>query len=210
VDLDPLTQTHAPEGFEKPDFTHEVDFDRYVAACPATATTRGTFFQHVRDHVCQALKREPERLYQGIARRAWLPFHSYPLAEFMRLAHNAARLVHPNRPTSDGLRRIGRLSFPSFAATMAGRVVLFALGDRLSDVVKVVPTAYRLTLPSAVVSVRQIAERRYRYEMRTVHSFVDTYHYGVFEGAGIALRQPLDISVRRHTRSCDADFEIAW
>ncbi len=194
----------------RPDFLDEVDLEKYITACPSTATTRGTFFQHVRDHVREALKREPERLYQGIEKRAWLPFQSYPLADFMRLAHNAACLVHPNRPTSDALRRIGRLSFPSFAATMAGRVVLFALGDRIDDVVKVAPTAYRLTLPSAVVSVREVSERRCRYELRSVHSFVDTYHYGVFEGAGLALHHPLDITVRRQARWCDADFEVAW
>jgi uncharacterized protein (TIGR02265 family) len=202
--------TVSRDGFEKPTFVHDVDVERYLAACPAGATTRGTFFQHVRDHVCRSLQRDPDRLYQGVERRGWQPFFSYPLAQFMRLAHNAAGLLYPNRPSSDALRRIGQLSFPSLAATMAGRVVLFALGDRLDDVVLAAPTAYRLTLPSAVVNVRQVSERRYRYEMRSVHSFVDSYHYGVFEGAALALDHPLHITLRRHERLCDADFEVAW
>jgi uncharacterized protein (TIGR02265 family) len=209
--MDIVTQPIAPhEGFEEPMFAHDVDLERYLGACPAAATTRGTFFQHVHDHVCQSLPSDPERLYAGVERRAWQPFGSYPLSDFMKFAHNAARLLYPNRPTSDGLRRIGQLSFPSFAGTTVGRVVLFALGEGMDDLVKVAPTAYRLTLPLSVVSVRQVAERRYRYEMRSVHSFVDTYHYGVLEGAAIALKHELRITVRRHARLCDADFEVAW
>jgi uncharacterized protein (TIGR02265 family) len=209
--VDVVTQPVALcEGFERPTFLHDVDLERYLAACPGTATTRGTFFEHVREHACQSLQRDPEGLYEGAPRRTWEPFSSYPLAEFMRLAHNAARLVYPDRPTSDGLRRIGQLSFPSFAATTAGRVVLYALGDGMDDVLKVGPTAYRLTLPSAVVNVRQVSERRYRYEMRSVHSFVDTFHYGVFEGVALALKHELHITLRRQSRLCDADFEVAW
>jgi hypothetical protein len=46
--------------------------------------------------------------------------------------------------------------------------------------------------------------------MRSVHSFVDSYHYGVLEGAALALDHPLQVTLRRHARPCDADFEVSW
>lgn len=70
----------------------------------------------------------------------------------MRLAHNGAKLAYLRLALSDGLRRIGWMSYPSFAATMAGRVVLFALGESLEDVVRAAPKAYGIGLPGAKAS----------------------------------------------------------
>jgi uncharacterized protein (TIGR02265 family) len=195
---------------ETPDFSHDVDAKSYLDACPPGATTRGTFFQHVRDHVRAALGRDKDALYEGVSRRSWHSFHLYPLVEFMHLALNAGALLHPHLPSSEALRRIGLLSFSSFAATMSGRVVLFALGERLEDVVEACPTAYRLTLPASVVRVTRLSSRHYRIEMRNVHSFVDTYHCGVIEGAITALAHQPTMKVQRHSRLCDADFDVAW
>jgi uncharacterized protein (TIGR02265 family) len=128
----------------------------------------------------------------------------------MRMAHNAAKIVHPELPLSDGLRRIGWRSYPSFAATMAGRVVLFALGDQLEDVVRSAAKAYGIGLPGAAVESRQLGERHWRFAMRDVYSFVDTYHYGVLEGAILAFSHKPDIRLRRLDRSSDAEFEVRW
>jgi uncharacterized protein (TIGR02265 family) len=207
------TRAHVHPGagpFERMDFAFEVDAERYLGACPPGATTRGTFFQHVRDHAREELGCDKEALYSGVSRRSWHAFHLYPLVEFMHLALNAGRLLHPHVPTSEALRRIGRLSFRSFSATMSGRVVLFALGERVEDVIRATPTAYRLTLPASVVRVFPEGDRRYRIEMRSVHSFVDTYHHGVIEGAFNALGHEPTIKVRRAQRISDADFDVAW
>lgn len=198
------------EGFFTPTFAEEVPVDRYLAACPAAAVTRGTFFLHVRDHVNKELGREPDALFEGVTRRAWLPFHTYPLREFMRLAHNGARLAYPRLPTSDGLRRIGWMSYPSFAATMAGRVVLFAFGDQLEDIMKAAPKAYGIGLPGAVVTSRELGAKHWRFALRDAYSFVDAYHYGVLEGTLLAFsRRPL-IRLRLLARPSDADFDVRW
>jgi uncharacterized protein (TIGR02265 family) len=198
------------EGFFTPTFADEVSLDRYLVACPADATTRGTFFLHVRDHVAKELGRVPDALFDGIARRAWLPFHTYSLREFMRLAHNGARLAYARLPTSDGLRRIGWMSYPSFAATMAGRVVLFAFGDQLEDIVKAAPKAYGVGLPGATVTSRELGPRHWRFSLRDVYSFADAYHYGVIEGAVLAFSREPHIRLRLLGRPCDADFDVRW
>jgi uncharacterized protein (TIGR02265 family) len=196
--------------FLEPTWTEDVSLERYLEACPAHAETLGTFFAHVRQHVIDALGALPDEFFEGVSKKSWLPFRSYPLRDFMRVAYAAARLAYPNLSRSDGLRRIGWRSYPSFAATMAGRVVLFALGDELDDVVRASPKAYRLGLPGCSVEVTRVGERHYRYEMRDVHSFVDSYHYGVLEGAILAFKHRPDIRLRRLDRLCDAEFEVRW
>jgi uncharacterized protein (TIGR02265 family) len=198
------------EGFFTPTFTEDVPLDRYLAACPAKAVTRGTFFLHVRDHVAKELGQVPDTLFEGVSRRSWLPFHTYSLREFMRLAHNGARLSYPRMATSDGLRRIGWMSYPSFAATMAGRVVLFAFGDQLVDVVKAAPKAYGIGLPGATVTSHEVGAQHWRFLLRDVYSFVDAYHYGVLEGTVLAFSRTPRIRMRLLGRASDADFDVRW
>ena len=38
----------------------------------------------------------------------------------MHLVVNAARILHPKEAISEGMRRVGWLAYPSFAATMGG------------------------------------------------------------------------------------------
>lgn len=193
-----------------PVFGWEVDLDAYLAACPPEATTRGIFFTHLRDLLRRTLGKEPASLYEGLFQREWLPLQSYPLTEFMRFVYQAARLVHPDRPTSEGLRRMGWLSYESLTATTTGRVVLFGLGNGIHDVIRASPTAYRITLPAAIVRVEQRGERAYRFEMRKVYSFVDSYHYGVLEGGIRSFGVNPTITMRRLRRMCDADFDLIW
>ena len=167
------------------------------------------FFDYVQELVVSEVG-EQARLYDGLHNRRWLPFHNYPLTDFMRFAHNAACVAYPSVPTGEGLRRIGWRSFPAFAATMAGRVVLFAFGQKLEHVVESTPRSYAITLPGAVVKARRIREQHFEFEMRNVHSFVDTYHVGVIEGAIRELGGQPQITVRNRTRRCDADFDVRW
>jgi len=194
----------------RPDLDWNVNLKAYLEVCPARTTTRGTFFLHVRDRVRQSLREEPASLCDGMAESTWSPFKSYPHTDFKTLAHRAAILLYPDRPTAEGLRRIGWLSYKSLSSTMAGRILLFSLGDRFEDVLSVGPTAYRITLPASVVRLERRGERRFSCELRNVHSFVDSYHYGVLEGLCLAFELEPTIVVRRLARLCDADFDLSW
>jgi uncharacterized protein (TIGR02265 family) len=196
--------------FTVPTFRANVDLEASLDRCPKWATTKGTFFTYLIDHVRDRLGSEPEGLYEGTKRSRWVPFAGYPLRDFMRLAHNAARLVHPKEPTQEGLRRMGWISYSSFAATMAGRVVLFALGDRLEDVIRTSPKAYALALPGASVEATRLRDGHYRYALRGAYSFVDCYHYGVLEGAVRAFGINATLRLRQLERAGDADFDVQW
>jgi uncharacterized protein (TIGR02265 family) len=189
-----------------PSLGHAVDVERYLKACPLDESTQGTFLQYIRDAVVDRLGSAPAKLFEGLPRDRWLPFLKYPLRELMQLAVNAARILHPKLPISEGLRRVGWFAYPSFAATMAGRVVLFAFGETFADVIRSVPKAYAICVPEAQVTLTLQTERHFRLEFRGVHCFVDTYHRGVIEGAIWCHGFDSSVAVNAGSRLCDADM----
>jgi uncharacterized protein (TIGR02265 family) len=193
-----------------PSLGHSVDVERYMKACPLEESTQGTFLQYIRDEVVKRTGSAPSRLFEGLPRERWLPFLKYPLRELMRLVVNAARILHPKQPLSEGMRRVGWFAYPSFAATMAGRVVLFAFGEKLDDVVRSVPKVYSICVPEAQVTLTAQTERHFRLEFRGVHCFVDTYHRGVLEGAIWCHGFQPSVQVTVGPRICDAEMIADW
>lgn len=190
--------------------TRPIDLAKYVRACPSSATTRGAFYQGLVDHAEEQLGRIPDGLYEGVSRQQWIVFKKYPLRDFLQLAANVAGAVYHLLPLAEGLRRLGWTAFPTFRNTMAGRVVLYALGNRVEDVLDTAPRAYQLVLPEADVRVSWPEVRRCRLEMRAVYNFVDTYQYGVLEGTLLAHGFAPSIAVKVLANPCDADFELTW
>jgi uncharacterized protein (TIGR02265 family) len=186
-----------------------IDVDFYLRSCPTDATAPGVFFQDLVKFVMGRQHGVAERLHEGITQRRWIAFKTYPLRDFMRLAVNAARILDGKLPLAEGLRRLGRTAFPSLRATMAGRAVLFALGNRLEDAFRNAPRAYRLVLPQAQVIV-DVGDHRGTIELRNVYNFATSYHFGVFEGTIADYGFQPHIRIRPGGRWCDAFFDVEW
>lgn len=197
-------------GFEKPRFDVGVDVEAHMQACHPGATTRGVFFTSVRDFVQKRLHTVPDALFDGVTRKRWVAFASYPLSEYMTFLVNAARLAYSDVPLAEGLRRVGWISYDSFAATMAGKVVLFALGEGLEQVLQAAPKAYAVSVPGSRITSTSGPDGDWLLEMRGVPSFPDCYHCGVLEGAVRAHGFEPTIHVRRHARISNLDFRLQW
>jgi uncharacterized protein (TIGR02265 family) len=194
----------------RPSLSHGIDVERYLKACPTDESTQGTFLQGILDEVVRRTGSAPPKLFDGLPRDRWLPFLKYPLRELMHLVVNAARILHPKQPIAEGLRRVGWFAYPSFAATMAGRVVLFAFGEAVEDVVRSLPKAYSICIPEAKVLVKAHKDRHLHLELHGVHCFVDTYHRGVLEGAIWYHGFQPTVEVTPGTRLCDAELVADW
>jgi uncharacterized protein (TIGR02265 family) len=192
-----------------PTLTRPIDVAAYLKACPSHATTRGTFYQTLIEHAESRLGHAPAALFDGVSQRRWIIFKEYPLREFMQLAVNVAGAVHDELPLAEGLRRLGWIAYPAFSATMAGRVVLYALGNRLEDVLESAPRAYALVLPDSDVRVT-VGERHCRMEMRGIYNFVDVYQLGVLEGTMREHGYRPSVAVTRLDAPGAADFELHW
>jgi uncharacterized protein (TIGR02265 family) len=198
-------------GFGAPAFGADVSLEEYLALCPPDAETRGMFFESVQKLVETELRRTDDALYAGITTRRWVPFKTYPLTDFLKLAHNATRIAFPRLAQGEALRRIGWQCYTSFASSLAGRVALFAFGQKLDDLVASLPRSYALGLPGSRVKVHRLGETHARVELREVYSFAGTYHVGVIEGPTRASgRTRLQILTRPLERSCDVDLDLQW
>jgi uncharacterized protein (TIGR02265 family) len=202
----PLERTAGP--FERPVLNPRVDVDAHLRACPPTATTRGTFFQFLVDVVHD--KRHRADIFDGVGSRRWVPWNNYPLIDFMRMAINVVRILHRERAVGEGLRSIGRMAYPSFANTMAGRVILHAFGDDIDAMMLAVPRAYAVSVSHLKVTSTRLGPRHWQVQMRDVFNFVETYHLGVLEGALLARGVTPNMQIRRHARPCDLDFDVQW
>lgn len=198
------------DGFAIPAFDSAPGLEAYLNRTPETATGLGAFFQSVLALVERRGAEDLERAMVGVASRRWIAFRQYPLRDFMRLAHNVSRIAYPKVSNGEGLRRLGHAAYPSFAATMAGRVALFAFGETIEDVLRASPKAYRLALPEATVNVRAMGPRKLHMELRNVCSFVDTYQCGVIEGCVRAFGLQPDVRIQVGPGLIDATYEVKW
>lgn len=196
--------------FEKPDFDAVVSLDAFLRDCPPDATTLGTFFQYVVASLGVRSKADIDAATEGLPQTRWVAFKQYPLRDFMRLAFNTARIGHSSVSRGEGLRRLGRMAYPSFAGTMAGRVVLFAFGEKLENILDAAPRSYKLALPQSSVVVHKLGERHVHFEMKNLHCFPATYHGGVIEGTIQAYGFEPDVKVRLGASRGDIDFEVRW
>jgi uncharacterized protein (TIGR02265 family) len=92
---------------------------------------------------------------------------------------------------------------------MAGRAVLYALGNTLEDAFHNAPRAYRLVLPHARVKV-EVGKGRGRIELRDVYNFASSYHYGVFEGTIAEHGFQPRLTLTAFGRLGDADYDVVW
>jgi uncharacterized protein (TIGR02265 family) len=204
-----LTSVKIEPQWEPPVLDLSIDADFYLRSCPSSATAPGVFMQDLVKLVTAKQHGVAERLYEAVGERRWIAFKTYPLRDFMRLAVNASRILYDSVPLSEGLRRLGRTAFPSLRATMAGRVVLFALGNHLEDAFRNAPRAYKLVLPQSEVTV-EVGDQRGRIELRGVYNFPTAYHYGVFEGTIAEYGFQPRIRIIPTGRWCDASFDVEW
>jgi uncharacterized protein (TIGR02265 family) len=193
-----------------PSLRDSIDVAQFVKACPAESTTTGTFFQHVREAVVKRTGAVPATLLKGLTTERWTPFLSYPLRDFMQLAVNAAGILHPNEPLAEGLRRVGWLVYPSFASTMAGRIVLFAFGEKLAHVIQATPRIFAVTVPGMEVTILDRGDRHARMRYQGVYCFADTFTRGLIEGCIWCHGYEPKVTVTVETRPSDAVFLAEW
>ena len=194
----------APDtGFVDPDWQAPLDAEAQIAQTPEIGALKGLFYQDILD-TCAAMEARVSP-----ARPRYLPFIDYPLREYMDLLVQAAGALHPREPLRNGLRRIGRLAYPTLAGTLIGRAIFGIAGRNFGTVLSLASRAYSVSLKPGDVELVERSEGRGVVHLRNLWNFPDSYQVGVFEGALIAVGVRGKVLVRVLSR-CDADFEVTW
>lgn len=189
-------------GFSLPDWQAPLDVAAQIAATPERGVVKGLFFQDIVD-AAGTLGPLPE------ARPRYLPFIDYPTREYMALLVACATRVHPKEPARNGLRRLGRLAYPTLAATLLGRAIFGMAGRDFGTILSLASRAYAASMKPGEASLMDRAAQRGVISLREVWTFPDAYQVGVFEGALIAVGLSGEVKVRVLS-PCDVDFEVTW
>jgi uncharacterized protein (TIGR02265 family) len=190
------------EGFREPDMWAPLALEERLQALPAAANVKGMFLSNIADLVEQRSGKRP-------GRPRYVGFKSYPLREMIELLPQAAELAYPGLPAREGMRRLGRLAYPTFASSTVGRVVMSIAGEDPRAALHVAPKAYRLIGNAGTASVVDSGENEAILQLRGVWGWPDAYNVGVHEGALDALGVFGEVLVRVHSL-CDVDLLVSW
>jgi uncharacterized protein (TIGR02265 family) len=136
-------------------------------------------------------------------------FRYYPLRNYMQLLLDSATTLYPNSVTREGLRMLGRLVIPTFANSLAGKVLMSVVGNNWELGLNCLARGYQVSLRPGKASVVESLRGRARVELRDVWNFGDSYQVGVIEG--LMHWCQLDGHVVPHVLSpCDTDLVIQW
>jgi uncharacterized protein (TIGR02265 family) len=182
--LDPI-----PPGFIAPDDTAPLDVDAIIAATPEDVGLRGMYYQSYLDELKRrGLPVDPKHRY--------LAFKLYPLRDWQRFMVDSAGRLHPELSLRGGLRRLGLSAYPTFASSMVGRVIFGVLGKDIERIMRIAPKGYEQSLSSCKVDIVEATATHARVHLRGVHSFLESYQLGVFEGALVVCERQGDVHHR--------------
>jgi uncharacterized protein (TIGR02265 family) len=186
----------------EPDHAAPLDLAEHLALAPRHATVKGMFFRRILDETASVRGRA---LREG----RYYPFSNYPLADWLRLLHDAARYAYPERPVRAGLARLGRSMYPTVAGSMVGKVVLDVAGGSVMHAWSVYPRLWSVINNHSRAEVDELTPGRVLIRLRGVWDFLDSFQQGAMIG-GMKFFG-IDAEVRVAVLGpCDADFEVTW
>lgn len=124
-----------PAGFEAPDFSSPLDEAETLARIPEEATVKGMFLASAVAEI-RAQGHEPPTI------GAFLPFDDYSMRHAVELLFAAARVVYPAVPIREGIRRLTRPAYATFAGTLIGKVLFATVGRSPAAVYRLAARAW--------------------------------------------------------------------
>jgi len=198
----PVAELDLPEGFALPDWDRPFDPAAYFGIVPEYATAKGMFVQ--------ALLDEADRL--GIALeldQRYYPFLNYPLRECMEITLKAAATFYPESSPRDGLRRVARLSYTTFAASMIGRVVFGIAGQDVGRILKLASKGASIASTVGKMEVVDLQEHSAVLRVAEIYIFAECFNVGMAEGVLSACGRDGYVAQRMRSLT-EGDFYICW
>ncbi len=191
-----------PEGFTIPDFSAPLDVDAYLSRLPAGATFKGTVAAATLNTLRTANVAPPTT-------KVYTEFRDYPMHELLELNIASARALCPDLPVREGLRRIGRALFPTFAQTLIGRVMYGVFGGNVSAIFRLANKSFEITQNTGKVRTEVLGKDTVLLAFTNTYTFLSSYHYGVLEGALERCGVRGEVWFREASPS-EGEFFVAW
>ena len=188
--------------YVRPDPKVPVDLAAHIALAPAGGKVKGMFFRKVLDEVQR--KGGP-----SIRERSYFTFSDYPLADWLTLLRDAAAAAHPRDPIREGLRKLGRSMYPTFADSTVGKVLFSVAGRDVMRALPLYPRIWSVISNHGTAAIDELTPGRVVIRQRNVWDFVDCFQLGSIEGGFGFFGIHADVKLAALS-PCDADFEVTW
>jgi uncharacterized protein (TIGR02265 family) len=201
--------TSLETSFHPPRFNAPIDLAEHLSQLPNGAACRGLFFHDPIDRLRRAAPDHPYLRSGEIGARRYVPFNYYPYPDYMRLVHEAARVVHPRVPIGEGLRRMGQGAYDALLANQVGKVIFGVFGRSFSHVVRMGERGWSVSLSFGRVRTEEVSDRVMRYHFEDIPAFLETLQVGVVEGAMAMCSVEGEVRVNMKSLG-HGSFEIRW
>jgi len=191
-----------PSGFVPVDLKVNVDVASYIKRVPKHATGKGMFLARLMQ----------ELDHRGITRptqERFLPFSDYPLQRCLELNAEAARLMFPFVPLSDGLRRVAWTSFDTFAGSLIGQVLFGAVGRDVESILKLASRAMGYATNVGEFDLEMVRERTAVLHVQEAFLFGEYFGVGMIEGVLRSCASDGEVLARMETPISGA-FYVRW
>lgn len=182
--------------------TRPLDVEGAIAACPDNARAKGMFIAEVIEQVTRRGMKSPTT-------RRYHTFTDYPLREFIEVAAACGTLIHPDVPTREALRRLGRSAYPTVADTRIGRVAFGMFKDNVRGLLRLSTKGYALSLSLGRAEAVDVTDHYAVVRLTDIYNFMDSYHVGVHEGILSACKVDGTVKIKPLSAT-SADLLLSW
>jgi len=190
-------------GLVSPDFTGPLEVTEYIQRVPRTATIKGMFISSLLDSLGAERARVPEGKHRYVA------FKDYPLVDQVKLIATVAGILYPRLTQRQAIRRLGHSVYPTFAATLVGKVMFAAVGSDPGALVSVGSKAYQFSSNVGRAEVIELRDRYCLLNMQEMYNYLDCYQVGILEGALSVLGLKPRVRIRCDSLSAGV-VELTW
>lgn len=170
----------------------------HLELVPAGATCKGMFPADVLAKVEAANPDVDLFELAGVPRMPLRLFGDVPFDRYLKMIHAGAKVVHPDLPRGEGLRRVGQSAYDAFVTSQVGRVLLGAAGRNFGRVARLGARAYDVSISFGRVSWIVTGECAGYYRFDGLPGFLETYQVGIIEGAMVATGTEGEVRIRTH------------
>ena len=193
----------------------ELEYERRLAHATPQDTARGLFFNGVKAAVISlggeaALQQCHTLLNDPRCEKRFIDFSSYPVADFLKMALAASRVLAPHLGGPENTqRRLGMQAMCDFLDSMAGRTLLLLSGDSPKRVMGNLVSGYRSAVSYGERSVTVQGENSARVTMKR-DFMLPLYNEGVLLALLEAVHAKNPQVRARPITLLDCEYELSW
>src|SRR5512145_2857312 len=186
------------------------DFERRIAECRDSDTTRGLNYNRLFDMVRHHQGEESARLCDPQGKGSRTDFFSYPVAEYLKAAWNAADRLETRLGSVDAVwTELGRRTVQGFLSSVLGRTIFAIAGRDPRRIVSAGPSSYRSAVSYGERTVEWKGEKAARMVFRR-DFMVPAFHRAVIQAALEASDAKNPRVQARALALLDSEYDLTW